>query len=509
MKDIAQNIEHTLKVRKGIDLVHSLVSSTLGPKGLNKILDKGFGAPIVTRDGVSVARAIEVKDDVERMGVELIKEVALKTNEEAGDGTTTSIVVAHAIVEEGMKYYLNPMGIRDSLQLAKDKIIKRLKEISRPIKNNKEIFQIASVSADSEYYGNIIAETFKEVGEDGVITVEESKLPYTETKITEGYELPEHGFVSPFMANKNNGKAEYQDVKILVIGDRISTITEILPFLMKYSEKSKELVIFCSDIESSVVNHFIFNKQQGIFNALVVKCASARNEVLFDIALTTGATLVSKEAGWKLEDLKEEVLGKADKVIADSHRTVIISKRKNGVKQKVAQLKEQLKTEKNDNEYDLIEKRIARLQGGVAVISVGATTEGEMRDLYYKVEDAVNAVKAALREGIVEGGGMTLYRISQELSNDNIGEQIMRKALTAPLKKIISNAGLDYTDIIMNMPKGKGYDAKNNRYVDMIKCGIIDPTLVELCAVEKGISFAGEFLTSDGTIALVRKEPKE
>lgn len=504
MKVIVENAEHKQRVMNGINLVARLVSSTLGPNGKNKILDRGFSVPIITNDGVSVAQSVEVEDDVERMGVELIKEVAKKTNEMAGDGTTTSVVLTHSLIEEGSTYPGNPMELKYSLDSAGAKVVAELKKISRPLKGD-EILKVATISAESETIGQIITDTIKAIGSDGVISVEESRLPDIESKIVEGYEV-EKGFVSAFMMNKEN-RAEYRNVHTLVIGDKLSTISELLPFLQKISAKTKELVIFCTEIDPEVINQFIFNKQQGLFNTLVVRCASQKNEVLEDIAIVTGATFVSKEAGFKFENLDEKVLGKAERITATREKTIILNGAGN-TKSTIKRLKAELPTITSDNEYDLVEKRIARLGGGVAVISVGAKTESEMRYLFYKVEDAVNATKAAIEEGIIEGGGMALYRVSQKLGS-SIGETILAKALRAPLRKIIENGGGDYTEILLNLPKGKGYNAKTGQYVDMIKEGIIDPCKVARCAVENAVSFAGIFLTSDGTVALKRQETKD
>jgi len=506
-KIISIGDDNKKRMKTGMDTVHQLVSSTLGPKGLNITLDRGFSVPITTNDGVSICKAIELNDEIENQGVEVIREVASKTNEQAGDGTTTSIVIAHALIEEASKYSENPMEIRRKLEAAKIKAIKSLKEISREVKGKDELLNLASISSESEEIGKIICDTIEAVGEDGVISVEEGKFPFIESKITEGYEVAK-GYASPYMAN-NGQKAIYEDVSCFVVGDKISTITEILPFIQRACATIKELVIFCTDADTSVINTFIANKQTGMFNGLIIKVASQKNEILEDIALYTGATMVSKDTGFNLADLTMDVLGKADKIICEKDKTIITGgKGKAKTEEKIAELKEQLKTLKSDNEYDLVEKRIARLHGGVAVISVGAGTETEMRYLYYKVEDAVNAVRSAKEEGVVAGGGMTLYKVSQTLSDNDIGEKILKEALKAPLKTIINNCGKDYTDIIKNMPEGQGYDASKDEYCDMIERGIIDPTKVERCAIENSVSFAATFITSKGTIAYKVEEQK-
>lgn len=503
-KVIVEGSEHFTKSMSAIRLAARLVSQTLGPNGKNAVLDRGFSTPIVTNDGVSVLRAIEVEDDVERMGLEQIKEVAIKTNEMAGDGTTTSVVLAHALVEEGLKHPENPLDIKYSLDKAGVKAVAELKKMARPLKGD-EILKVATISAESETIGQIITDTIKAIGYDGVISVEESRLSDIESKIVEGYEL-EKGYVSAYMVNKGN-KAEYKNVHTLVIGDKIATITELLPLLQKLTTSIKELVIFCTEVDQPVIDTFIMNQKTGMFNTLVVKCPSQKNEILQDIAIVTGATFVSKESGYKLEELDENILGRAERITATKDKTIIVNGA-GSVKATVKQLRAELPTITNDNEYDLVEKRIARLNGGVAVISVGAKTESEMRYLYYKVEDAVNATKSAIEEGIVEGGGMALYRISKKMGT-SIGERILAKALTAPLRRIIENGGKDYTEILLAMPAGKGYNAKTNTYVEMLKDGIIDPVKVERCAIENAVSFAGIFLTSTSTIALKRQGTKD
>lgn len=505
MKILARGSEHFEKTIEAMRIAAEEVADTLGPNGKNKVLDRGFSVPIITNDGVSVLRALEFEDDIMRMGLELIKEPAMKTNEMAGDGTSTSTVLSFACVEEGRKYNGNPMDLKYSLDQAGQKVVAELKKMARPIKGN-EILKVASISAESEMIGQIIADTIEAIGIDGVISVEESKLSDIESKIVEGYEL-EKGYASHFMANKGN-KAEYKNVPVLVIGDKISVITELLPFLQKISASTKELVIFCTEAEQPVVETFVMNKQTGMFNGLIIKCPSQKNEILQDVAIVTGATFVSKEAGFKLEEMDEKVLGKAERITATKDKTIILNG-SGSVKSTITALKKELPSITNDNDYDLVEKRIARLGGGVAVISVGARTEQEMRYLYYKVEDAVNATKSAIEEGIVEGGGMALYRISKKLSDENIGERILKKALTAPLRKIIENGGKDYTEILLDMPKKLGYNAKSNKYEDLIQTGVIDPVKVERCAIENAISFAGIFLTSTSTIALKRSEGKD
>jgi chaperonin GroEL len=392
------------------------------------------------------------------------------------------------------------MDIKRSLDEASIKVVSEIKKVSRPLRGD-ELLQVATISAENKEIGQIIVDTLDAIGKDGIISVEESKGQYVESKIVEGYEMPK-GFVSPFMINRDGNKSEYLNCKVLVVGDKLSTVAEILPFFQKVSEATKDLVIFCPDIDPIVTATFVHNKQTGMFNTLVVQIPSLKDEVLEDIAIVTGAKFVSKASGFDFATLEPSCLGSAERVTATHAKTIII----NGggsVKKKTKDLKTHLATITDDNEYDLCEKRIARLNGGVAVISVGAKTEQEMRYLFYKVEDAVNATRAAIEEGIVEGGGMTLYRISQKLG-DTVGDRILAKALRVPLRYILENGGLDYTEVLLNMPKGKGFNAHTREYENLIETGVIDPAKVERCCVENAVSFAGPFLTSFATVALDR-----
>lgn len=493
------------KMMEAFDLVLQYTSHTLGVFGLSTVLDRGFLVPTYADDGVSILNALEVDDDVMRQGVESIKEVASKTNQEAGDGTTTSIVLAHALASEGIRYSENPLEIKRSLDKAKDKAIELLKGMSNPLKTDKEILEVATLSAGSKELGRQIFDVFKEVGRNAVISVEEGKLPETEIKIVEGYEV-EKGWASPYMANE--GRVSHDNVKVLVVGSKIDNVPEIMPLFNKMlAEKIRDFVLFCSDMDKSIIETILLNRQMGNFKCLVVKANTQKQEVLQDIAIITGATYISTEAGKKLEDAEISDLGMARRISATEHKTIILGGKGN-VKKKIKELKESLPSTKDTNQYDLIEKRIARLDNKVAVISVGAKTSNEMQPKFLKMEDAVNAVKSALEEGFVEGGGMTLYKISR-LLGDTVGERILSKALRAPLKTLCKNAGKDYTEILLNMPKGKGYNAETNEYVDMKKIGLIDPTKVQRCAIENSVSFAGTFITSRGVIAMRKEEEKE
>lgn len=490
------------EVFEGMTIAHDLVAPTLGPRGKNVVLDRGFSVPIITNDGVSILQAIQVENDTHRQGVELLKGGAKKTNEQAGDGTTTFTVLAYSIIKEGMAYD-NPMEVKRSLEKAGIKVVEELRTMAKEVKTDKEILQVATLSAESEEIGGMIADTFKAIGRDGIINVEQSSGRDTEVKIVDGYEVG-RGYAHGFMANKRNGNCELANVAVLVVGERLSNAAELVPFLNAcLSSGVKEMAVFCPEAEPEILNTFALNKQNGTMNILLVKCATQNNEVLHDVAIVTGATYVAKDEGYRFDTLSPLVLGKAGKIIATAKQTNIAEGAGDPSK-KVEELKSQLGVTTDDNEYDLVESRIARLKREIAVIKVGGKTEEAMQYSFYKIEDAVNATKAAIEEGIVEGGGMSLYRISQKLG-DTVGEKILAKALKLPLRHIIENGGGDYTEVLVNLPKDKGYNAATDEYVDMIKSGIIDPVKVERCAVENAVSLAANFLTTHASVSLIRK----
>ena len=494
------------KVLEGMMIGHDLVAPTIGPAGQNVVLDRGYSVPILTNDGVLILQSLQVPDDTHRQGIELLKGAAKKTNEQAGDGTSTLTVLACGIIKEGMSYP-NPMEVKRSLEQASIKVVEELKSLAKPIKTDKEILQVATLSSESEEIGMMIADTIKSIGREGVINVEQSQLRDTEVKIVEGYEV-EKGYAHPFMINKADGTATYFDVPVLVFGERMSNAVELPVFFNKFLVKGhKQFVIFCADAEPEVLNTLALNAQKGNFVSCLVKCATQNNEVLHDIALITGATYISKEEGHTPDTIDETFLGRAGKIVAASKQTKIIEGKGNP-KKKIEELKSQLATIQDDNEYDLAEKRIARLSKEIAVIKVGGKTEEAIQYNFYKIEDAVNATKAAIEEGIVAGGGFTLYDIANKLG-DSIGEQILKKALKLPLRHILENGHEDYTEILLNRPSGKGWDAHKREYVDLIKAGIIDPVKVERCAVENAVSLAANFLTSHSSVSLVRKEGKD
>lgn len=528
-KKIIYSEDARKSLKKGIDKVSNAVKITLGPKGRNVVLDKGYGGPTITNDGVSIAKEISLSDKFENMGAEIVKEVASKTNDIAGDGTTTSVILTQAMVEEGVKHTtlgVNAMAVRSGIEKAATKAVEALKEMAKPVKDKEEIKQIATISAESEELGRIIAEAVDKVGKDGVVTVEESQSFGVESEVVEGMEF-DKGYVSPYMiTDAERMEAVYEDAQILITDKKISGIKEILPFLEKLAQTGKkELVIIADDVEGEALATFVVNKLRGGFNILAVKApgyGDRKKEMLEDIAVTIGGKVVSEELGIKLETAGLDVLGKARKVIATKDDTVIVGgKGKNAdLEARVSQIKKQ--RDMSDSKFDIekLDERIAKLSGGVAVIKVGAATETEMKYLKLKIEDAVAATKAAIEEGIVTGGGSALVRAagkiklskSDVLTEDDIGYNTVVKALEAPLRQIVLNAGKEDGGVIVDKIKNSdnpnaGYDALNDKIVaDMFKAGIIDPLKVARSAVQNAASAAAILLTTEVAIA---DEPEE
>ncbi len=520
-------------LKDGVDKVANAVKVTIGPRGRNVVLDKGYGTPTITNDGVSIAKDISLSDKFENMGAEIVKEVASKTNDNAGDGTTTAVVLMQAIVSEGMKQTargVNAMGVRLGIEKAAEEVVGALRESAKDIKGKEEIKQVASISAESEKMGKIIAETIDKVGKDGVVTVEESQSFGIESEIVEGMEF-DKGYVSPYMVtNTERMEAEYKDASILVTDQKISAIKDILPLLEKLAQGGKkDLVIIADDVEGEALTTFVVNKLRGAFNVLAVKApgyGDNKKEMLADIAVTVGADLVSEDLGVKFESVDVRMLGTAQKIISTKDKTVIVGGK--GSKAQISARVEQLKAQASNTEskFDLekIEERIAKLAGGVAVIKVGAATETEMKYLKLKIEDAVNATKAAIEEGIVPGGGAALVRAGEKVAGKTfkspiasfeeefqIGFKILIDALKAPLAQIAMNAGKGDGSIIVEKVKeskgNAGYDAASDEIVaDMIAKGIIDPVKVTRSGVQYAASAAAVLLTTEAAIA---DEPKE
>jgi chaperonin GroEL len=523
-------------LKRGVDKVADSVRITLGPRGRNVVLEKSFGAPTITNDGVTIAKEINFKDKFENMGAEIVKEVASKTNDVAGDGTTTAVVLTQAIIKEGIKQTamgVNAMGLRLGIEYATEEIVKALREIAKPIHGKEEIKQVATISAESEEIGSIIAATIEKVGKDGVVTVEESQAFGVDSEIVEGLEF-DKGYVSPYMiTNTERMEAEYRDVPILLTDKKLSSINDILPLLEKLAQTGKkELVIVADDVEGEALATFVVNKLRGAFSVLAVKApgyGDRKKEMLADIAITVGGSVISEEIGVKLENVELSMLGRASKVIATKDNTIIVGGKgkKADIESRIAQLKQQ--REQSDSKFDIekLDERIAKLSGGVAVIRVGAATETEMKYLKLKIEDAVNATKAAIEEGIVPGGGAALIKVAQKLSDKTVkspsksfeaefavGFSMVLKALETPLRNIAINAGKDDGAVIVEQVKNArgnaGYDALKDEVVsDMLSAGIIDPVKVTRSCIQNAASAAAILLTTEVAVADEPEEKKD
>ncbi|MBX2866667.1 chaperonin GroEL [Candidatus Kaiserbacteria bacterium] len=521
-KEIIYGEEVKKKMQRGVDAVADAVKVTLGPRGRNVVLDKGYGTPTITNDGVSIAKEITLKDKFENMGAEIVKEVANKTNDLAGDGTTTATVLTQALVREGLRQTtmgLSALAVRNGMERASRDVVEALKKLATQINETEEIKQVATISAESEEIGAQIAETIEKVGKDGVVTVEESQSFGIESEITEGLQF-DKGYVSPYLiTNPERMEAEYKDVPVLITDAKISSAKIIVPLLEKIAQGGKkELVIIAEDIDGEALSTFIVNKLRGGFNVLAIKApgyGDRKKDMLQDIAVTVGADVISEETGLSLENVELSHLGSAGRVVATKDNTTIVDGKGGAdvIKERVASLKAQVK-DASKFDAEKLEERIAKLSGGVAVIRVGAATETEMKYLKLKIEDAVNATKAAIEEGIVPGGGTSLAHAAAMVSKDMpdlseeemVGYQIVLSSLEVPLRQIAENAGkIDgavVVDKVRTMGGNAGYDAAKGEMVeDMIKAGIIDPVKVERAGVENAVSAAGILLTSEAAIA--------
>ncbi len=509
---------------RGVNALANVVKVTLGPKGRNVVLDRGFGAPIITKDGVTVAKEVELENKFENAGVELVKEVASKTNEDVGDGTTTATVLAQAIIKEGMKNVTagaNPVALKRGLDKCLAIVVKELKEkISRPVEES-EIANVASISANDKEIGAKIAEAMKEVGKDGVITVEESQSFGMSIETVKGMRF-DKGYVSGYMVtNSERMEAEFNDPYILLTDKKISSIQDVLSLLQKIAESGKkELVIIAEDVDGEALTTFVLNKLRGTFNVLAVKApgfGDRRKEMLQDLAVLTGGKVITEEVGLKLENAGLEDLGSARKVVATKDNTTIVDGKGDAseVQNRVAQIKKAIETTDSDFDRDKLQERLAKMAGGVAVIKVGAATETEMKEVKHRIEDAVGATKAAVEEGIVPGGGVALVRAIKSLENINLENEeavavsILRRALEEPLRQIAFNAGVDGAVIAEEVKKNSGnhgYNAATGEYEDLVKAGIVDPTKVTRTALQNAISIAGMFLTTEAVITEIPKK---
>lgn len=522
------------RVKDGLDKAADAVKVTLGPRGRNVIIDRGYGGPHMTNDGVTIAKEISLSDKFENMGAEIVKEVANKTNDLAGDGTTTSVVLLQSLVEEGMKHTamgLSAMGIRSGMEMASKDVVFALRSLAKTIPENSksEIKQVATISAESEEIGAKIAEVIQKVGKDGVVTVDESQGTEIETELVEGMEF-DRGYVSPYMiTNPDRMEAEYKDALILITDKKIASVQEILPVLEKVAQSGKkELVIIADDVEGEALTTFVVNKLRGAFSILAVKApgyGDRKKDMLQDIAITVGGAVVSEDLGIKLENVELGMLGRAQKVIATKDATTVVGGKgkKKDIDERVQALRAQHAATDSKFDKEKLEERIAKLSGGVAVIRVGAATETEMKYLKDKIDDAVNATKAAIVEGIVAGGGAALVKASVKAEKDadwkkmskeeEIGYRTVLSALKQPLKQIALNAGKEGAVIVAEVANGKGnigYDALKDEIIpDMIAAGIIDPVKVTRGGVEHAVSAAAILLTTEAAIADEPEEKKD
>ena len=529
-KQILYGEEARAKLKAGVDKLANAVKVTLGPRGRNVVLDKGYGGPSVTKDGVSVAKEIELEDKVENMGAEIIKEVASKTNDNAGDGTTTATVLAQAMITEGIKLVsagINPLEIRKGIDQKVAQIVKNLKANSRKITNKEEIAQVASISANDKEIGMIIAEAMESVGKDGVITVEEGQSFGVEKEVVEGMQF-DKGYVSPYMiTNTEAMKAEATDPYILITDKKVSSVQDVLPLLESMVQSGKkDLVIIADEIEGEALSTFVVNKLRGTFNVLGIKApgfGDRRKAMLEDIAVLTGARVISEEVGLKLDAVTIEDLGRARKVSATKDNTTIVDGAgdKSIIQERVAQIRKEMEISDSDFDKEKLQERVAKLAGGVAVIKVGAATEADMKEKKDRIEDALNATKAAVAEGIVAGGGLALAiagNAFEELTDnrkDTPGEIIVDHAILEPIRQIAANAGKDGSLILYNIIRehreghtNVGYNAAEDKFEDLIEAGVVDPTKVVRSALENAASAAGIFLTTEAVV-VEKPEPKD
>jgi len=531
-------------LKNGVDILADAVKVTLGPKGRNVVLEKSYGAPTITNDGVTIAKEIELEDKFENMGAEIMKEVASKTNDVVGDGTTTAVVLAQSIFNRGLKattFGVNSLGIRIGIEKAVNEVVAILKKMAKAIKNKEEIANVATISAESEEFGKIIADAIDKVGKDGVVTVEESQSLGIESEFVKGLQF-DKGYVSAYMiTDAERMEAVYDDPSILITDKKISTINEILPLLEKLAKSGKkELIIIAEDVDGDALATLVVNKLRGTFNTLAVKApgyGDRKKEMLQDIAIVTGGKVISEEVGIKLESADLNMLGRARRIITNKDETTIVGGKgkKEEIEKRIEQVKSQIKATDSEFDKEKLQERLAKLSGGVAVIRVGAATETEMKYKKLKIEDAVNATKAAIEEGIVAGGGVALVKAGAIVANDfkegkikspskdivkefEVGFEILLRAIEEPMRQIVANAGKKEgavivsevkEEVIKNRASNKGYNANADTIVaDMLKAGIIDPVKVVRVALQNAASAAAMLLTTEVAVAEMPKEKK-
>ncbi len=524
-KLIAYNFTAREKLLEGVDILGNTVKVTLGPRGRNVVLDKKFGAPVITKDGVTVAKEIEVEDKFQNVAIQMLKEVATKTNDVAGDGTTTATVLAQSLFRNGLKQVeagASPLFIKRGIEKAAAKVVEELKRMSRKVSKNEEIKQVATISANNdERIGKLIAEAIEKVGENGVITIEEAKSIEDQIEVVEGMQF-DRGYLSPyFVTNRETMEVELEDPYILVHEDKISNIQQLLPILEKVAQTGKPLAVIAEDVEGEALATLVVNNLKGVLKSVAVKAPAfgdRRKAMLEDIAILTGARFIAKDIGIKLENVDLSDLGRAKKVVVDKENTTIVEGAGDPkqIEARIASIKHQIEETTSDYDREKLEERLAKLAGGVAVIRIGAATEVEMKEKKARAEDAFHATKAAIEEGILPGGGVALLRAQKALEelklegDEAIGMQILRRALEEPLRQIANNAGWDGSVVVEKvryMKENEGFDAQNERYVDMFAAGIVDPTKVVRSALENAVSAASLMLMTDAL--LVEKPEKE
>ena len=522
-KIIKFNEDARKSLEVGVDTLADAVKITLGPKGRNVVLDRGFGAPMITNDGVTIAKEIELKDPIENLGAQIVKEVATKSNDVAGDGTTTATVLAQALIKEGLKMVAsgaNPVFIRRGMEVASKKVIEELTKRAKKVESNEEIAQVGAISAGDVEIGQLIAQAMEKVGESGVITVEEARSLDTTLEVVEGMQF-DNGYLSPYMVSDSERMVVEMDNPFILITDKkISNMKELLPVLEKTVEAGRPMLIIAEDVEGEALATLVVNKLRGTLNVAAVKAPAfgdRRKAMLQDIAILTGGEVISEEKGIKLENADINLLGQAKKVRITKDNTVIVDGlgAKEEIQARVGQIKNAIAETTSDYDKEKLQERLAKLSGGVAVIKVGAATETEMKERKLRIEDALNATKAAVEEGIVPGGGTILIQIAKDIEDfklegeEGLGVEIVKKALSAPLRQIVINAGIDAGVVIekvRNSENGIGFDAAKEEYVDMVKAGIIDPAKVTRSAIQNAVSVSSVLLTTEVAVGNEKEE---
>ncbi len=525
-KQILFSAEARRAMQKGVDILADTVKVTLGPKGRNVVLDKKFGSPLITNDGVTIAREIELEDAFENMGAQLVKEVATKTNDVAGDGTTTATVLAQAIVREGIKNVTsgaNPILIRNGIKMAVDKAVEEIKKISKNVNGKQDISRVASISAGDTAVGQLIADAMEKVGNEGVITVEESKNMDTTLEVVEGMQF-DRGYISPYMVtDAEKMEASLEDPYILITDKKISNIQEILPVLEQIVQQGKKLLIIAEDIEGEALATLVVNRLRGTFTCVGVKApgfGDRRKEMLKDIAILTGAQVISEELGYDIKETTLEMLGRAESVKITKENTTIVDGKgnKNEISERVSQIRTQIEDTTSEFDKEKLQERLAKLSGGVAVVKVGAATETELKEKKLRIEDALAATKAAVEEGIVSGGGTAYVHVLRKIGNltsevvdEQVGINIILRALEEPIRQIAFNAGVEGSiiiDKVKSSEEGVGYDALNGQYINMVENGIVDPAKVTRTALQNAASVASTFLTTEAAVVDIPEKEK-